>query len=74
MPAGFTAIMGGDQIDPGLQDMLSKLMPSQHKSRRLTVAEARKVLAAQEAEKLVDPEQVKQTGCAADGADRHRLP
>lgn len=59
MPVGITAIMGGDQVDPGLQDMLSKLMPSQQKSRRLTVAEARKVLTNQEAERLVDPEQVK---------------
>jgi ATP-dependent HslUV protease ATP-binding subunit HslU len=59
MPVGFAAIMGTDQMDPGLQDMLQKIMPSQQKNRRLTVAEARKVLTGQEAERLIDPEQVK---------------
>ncbi len=59
MPMGIAAIMGGDQMDPQFQDMLSKLMPSQPKNRRMTVAEARRVLIDVEAEKLVDPEQVK---------------
>jgi ATP-dependent HslUV protease ATP-binding subunit HslU len=59
MPTGIAAIMGGDQMDPQFQDMLSKLMPSQQKSRRLTVAEARRTLTDAEAEKLVDPDQVK---------------
>ena len=59
MPMGIAAIMGGDQMDPQFQDMLSKLMPSQQKNRRLTVAEARRTLTDAEAEKLVDPDQVK---------------
>jgi len=59
LPVGFTAIMGGDQMDPQLQDVLSKLIPSQPKSRRLSVAEARRILTDAEAERLVDPEQVK---------------
>jgi ATP-dependent HslUV protease ATP-binding subunit HslU len=58
-PMGIAAIMGGEQMDPQFQDMLSKLMPSQQKNRRLTVAEARRVLTDAEAEKLVDPDQVK---------------
>jgi ATP-dependent HslUV protease ATP-binding subunit HslU len=59
MPVGVAAIMGGDQMDSQLQDMLSKLMPAQQKNRRLSVAEARRVLTDMEAERLVDPEQVK---------------
>jgi len=55
----FAAVLGGDQMDPNLQNMLEKLIPSQQKPRRLTVAEARKILTSQEAERLVDPEQVK---------------
>ncbi len=57
---GIAAIMGGDdQMEMQLQDMLQKIMPSQQKSRRMTVAEARRILTDQEAQRLVDPEQVK---------------
>ncbi len=59
MPMGIAAVMGGEQMDPQFQEMLSKLMPSQQKNRRMSVAEARRVLTDAEAEKLIDPEQVK---------------
>jgi ATP-dependent HslUV protease ATP-binding subunit HslU len=43
-----------------LQDMLSGLMPKKPKKRKLTVAEARKVLLEEEATKLIDMDEVKE--------------
>ena len=45
--------MGGD-----LQDMLSGLMPKKHKRRKVSVREARKIFAQEEAAKLVDMDEV----------------
>ncbi len=45
--------MGGD-----LQDMISGLMPKKHKHRKVSVKEARKIFAQEEAAKLVDMEDV----------------
>ncbi len=43
-----------------LQEMLSGMMPKKPKKRKLTVAEARKVLLEEEAAKLIDMEEVKE--------------
>lgn len=48
----------GEEMGQELQNALSKMLPKQSKSRRLTVAEARRVLEAEEAEKLIDEEAV----------------
>ena len=50
--------MGMDQMDVDLQGMLEKMMPSQSKSRKLTVKEARKVLLEQEVEGLMDKDAI----------------
>ncbi|WP_457636988.1 ATP-dependent protease ATPase subunit HslU [Oceanithermus sp.] len=57
----FMGMLGGmgDQIQ-GLQDMLSGLLPKRSVRRRMRVAEAREVLKNQEAERMVDKEEVTQ--------------
>jgi ATP-dependent HslUV protease ATP-binding subunit HslU len=51
----------GMEMDVELQSMVEKMLPSRRETRRLSVAEARKVLFNQEAEKLVDREKVQRT-------------
>ncbi|MBS1487416.1 MAG: ATP-dependent protease ATPase subunit HslU [Bacteroidetes bacterium] len=43
-----------------LQEMLSGMMPKKNKKRKLTIAEARKVLLEEEAAKLIDMDEVKE--------------
>lgn len=57
-PVQVFSNMGMDQMDVDLQGMLEKMMPSQSKSRKLTVAEARKVLLEQEVEGLMDKDAI----------------
>lgn len=49
--------MGMDGFD-GLQDMLSGMIPKKKKTRKMTVAEAREYLAEEEAQKLIDMDNV----------------
>ncbi len=44
-----------------LQDMVSSLMPKRMRKRKVTVATARKILEQEEAEKLIDMEEVSET-------------
>ena len=44
----------------GLQDMLGSMMPKKTRKRKVTVAEARKVLLDEEAAKLVDMDEIKE--------------
>jgi ATP-dependent HslUV protease ATP-binding subunit HslU len=55
----FLGGAGFDQMGANLQDMLSGLMPSKTSSRKVTVAEAKDLLAAEEASELVDQEKLK---------------
>ncbi|MGH7279412.1 MAG: ATP-dependent protease ATPase subunit HslU, partial [Candidatus Rokuibacteriota bacterium] len=48
---------GMEEMGINLKDMLSNLVPSRTKRRRVRVAEARRLLAAEEAQKLVDMEE-----------------
>lgn len=50
--------MGLDQMDPDMANMFERLIPEQSKTRRLSVAEARKILIEQETEKLLDPDKI----------------
>ncbi|QSO53788.1 ATP-dependent protease ATPase subunit HslU [Alicyclobacillus curvatus] len=54
---GFMPGMGGEGLG-NLQEMLGSFMPKQTKRRKMTVREARRVLAQEEAQKLVDMEAV----------------
>jgi ATP-dependent HslUV protease ATP-binding subunit HslU len=48
----------GMEMDIEFQSMLEKMLPSRRETRRLAVREARKVLLAQESEKLVDRDKI----------------
>ncbi|MBL1216947.1 MAG: ATP-dependent protease ATPase subunit HslU [Planctomycetes bacterium] len=50
--------MGPDQLDPGMQAMLEQLIPSRHKTRRLSVAEAKRLLLDEETDKLIDQDKI----------------
>ena len=54
------ASMGVDDSYGNFGDMFNNFMPKKMKKRKVTVAQARKILAQQEAEKLVDFDDVKQ--------------
>ena len=49
---------GMEEMGVNLQDMLGNLMPSKKKSRKTSVAEARKILTQEEADKLIDMDKV----------------
>lgn len=51
---------GMEQMGMNMNDALGSLIPKKKKNRRVPVAEARKLLAQQEAQKLVDNEEVAQ--------------
>ena len=55
-PHAVFATVGLDQMDPGLQNMLDQIMPSQSKDRRLPIHEARKIIFQQECDQLIDRE------------------
>ncbi len=52
--------MGLDQMDPQMAGMLENLMPQQNKRRRLSVAEARRLLIEEETDKLLDTDKITQ--------------
>ncbi|MGQ9707449.1 MAG: ATP-dependent protease ATPase subunit HslU, partial [bacterium] len=49
---------GGEEVLIQLQDMLAPSLPKQTKRRKLTVAEAKRVLTQEEAQKLIDMDEV----------------
>lgn len=62
-PVGIGMIGNGMMDDAsmaGLQDMISGMMPKKTKKRKLTIAEARKVLLEDEMSKLIDFDEVKE--------------
>ena len=50
--------MGPDQVDPGMASMLEQIMPAKFKTRKVAVAEARRILLDEETEKLIDREKM----------------
>jgi len=57
-------MIGGGMIDEAsminLQDMIGNMMPKKNKKRKVTIAEARKILLDEEASKLIDMDEVKE--------------
>lgn len=57
-------MVGGGMMDESsminLQDMLSNMMPKKSKKRKVTIAEAKKLLLEEEAAKLIDMDEVKE--------------
>ncbi|WP_216827994.1 ATP-dependent protease ATPase subunit HslU [Alkalihalobacterium elongatum] len=61
--AGFLDMFQGsgmEQMGINMQDMLGNMVPKKKKKRRLTVREARKYLTEEEAQKLIDMDEVNQ--------------
>lgn len=56
--ADALAPLGGEEILIQLQDILGPTLPKQTKRRKLTVAEAKRVLVQEEAQKLIDMDEV----------------
>ncbi|MBS8263452.1 HslU--HslV peptidase ATPase subunit [Mesobacillus boroniphilus] len=61
-PSMFDMLQGSgmEQMGMNMQDALSGLVPKKRKKRKLTVREARKVLINEEAQKLIDMDEVTQ--------------
>ncbi|WP_068672402.1 HslU--HslV peptidase ATPase subunit [Oceanobacillus sp. Castelsardo] len=61
-PSMFDMLQGSgmEQMGMNMQDMFGQFMPTKKKKRKLPVSEARKVLTNQEAQKLVEMEEVAQ--------------
>jgi ATP-dependent HslUV protease ATP-binding subunit HslU len=51
----------GMEMDVEFQSMFEKMLPTRRETRRLSVRDARKVLFAQEAEKLIDKDKIQRT-------------
>ncbi|MCA9290020.1 MAG: ATP-dependent protease ATPase subunit HslU [Phycisphaerales bacterium] len=51
-------MMGPDQVDPGMSQMLESLMPTRSHRRRVTVRRARAILMEEETDKLIDNEKL----------------
>lgn len=60
-PVGILSNVGLDQLDPGMQDMLEKMIPSKSVQRKIPVSEARKILYQQELDNLIDHEKMTET-------------
>ena len=56
------ANMGLDQMDPDMANVFERLIPEQTKHRKVTVADARKILIEQETEKLLDNDKITTEG------------
>jgi len=52
---------GVEEMGINLQDMLGNMFPKKRKQRKVTVAEARKILTQEEAQKLIDMDEVTST-------------
>ena len=61
-PSMFDMLQGSgmEQMGINMQDALGSLMPKRRKKRKLTVRDARKVLTQEEAQKLIDMDEVTQ--------------
>ena len=61
-PSMFDMLQGSgmEQMGMNMQDAIGNLMPKKRKKRKLAVREARKVLANEEAQKLIDMDEVTQ--------------
>lgn len=59
---GMFAGTGAEEMGINIQDMLGNLLPKKQKRRKVTVAVARKIFAQEEAQKLIDMDEVTAAG------------
>lgn len=62
MPVQVFSNMGLEQMDIDFQQMFEKIMPRQHKDRKITVREARTLLLEQEIDQLLDKDVIHDEG------------
>lgn len=55
---GMLAGSGMEEIGANIQDMLGNLLPKKQKKRKVTIANARKIFIQEEAQKIIDMEEV----------------
>lgn len=58
----FLGATGMEEMGINLQDMIGNMMPKRKKKRRVPVSEARKILTQEEAQKLIDMDEVVRQG------------
>ncbi|MGB9859654.1 MAG: ATP-dependent protease ATPase subunit HslU [Moorellaceae bacterium] len=58
LPGVMLGAFGLEELGINLQDALSSMLPRRKRKRRVTVAEARRILTQEEAEKLIDMDEV----------------
>lgn len=58
MPFIEVAAAPVDELDSNLKDMLSNIMPSKKKTKRVNIKEAKKILQDEEAQKLIDKNKI----------------
>jgi ATP-dependent HslUV protease ATP-binding subunit HslU len=58
MPLQIFSGAGLEEMDVGIKGMLGKLLPSQTKKKKVKIKEARKILASEEAQNLIDMDEV----------------
>lgn len=68
---GMFAGTGIEEMGMNIQDMLGSLMPKKQKKRKVTVANARKLFVQEEAQKLIDMDEV--TASAIDLAENYGI-
>lgn len=60
--AGIFGTLGGEEMGMEMQDMLARMMPGKRKRRSVSVDEAIRILAHEEAEKRIDEEAIHREG------------
>lgn len=60
-PIGIMTTLGMDQLDPDMQNLMERIIPTQPKRRSLPIREARKVIFDQQCDRLIDKEKVTET-------------
>nr|WP_169718012.1 ATP-dependent protease ATPase subunit HslU [Sporomusa silvacetica] len=68
---GMFAGTGIEEMGMNIQDMLGNLLPKKQKKRKVTVANARKIFTQEEAQKLIDMDEV--ITCAIDVAENYGI-
>jgi ATP-dependent HslUV protease ATP-binding subunit HslU len=61
MSVNVLSNIGMDQMEPDLQNMFEKMIPTRKSRRRLTIAEARNIIHQQELDKLIDQDKMIET-------------
>ena len=65
---------GAESMGIDMSAILGNIMPKKMKKRKVTIAEARRILTQEEADKLIDSDEVNALGVERAEQKRHRFP